>query len=416
MLGQASAPVDGRPADRRADGPGRAAGRRLALQRLTLNDFRSYAAARLDCDTRPVVLTGPNGAGKTNLLEALSFLAPGRGLRRATLAEVTRRAGAEGPQPAAWTVACRLLTPAGEVAIGTGLDPDGAEGAGRRLVRIDGRAARGQAELGRHLAVLWLTPQMDRLFAEGPGGRRRFLDRMVFSLHADHAGHLAAYEQAMRQRTRLLKDERIGQQRADAAWLAALEEVMAANGAAIAAARRDLVERLRLAAPAAESPFPPARLTVVGALEDGLAERPALAVEEAFRRRLAASRAADAAAGAAGEGPHRSDLVAWHAAKDMPAHQCSTGEQKALLIGLVLANARLLAAERGLPPLLLLDEVAAHLDARRRDALFEAVLGLACQAWMTGTDAALFQGLGKAARHLTVEDAHIRDSESMRDI
>ena len=414
MLGQASAPVDGRPVDRRGGAP--LSGGRLAVSRLTLTDFRNYRDARLDCDARPVVLTGPNGAGKTNLLEALSFLAPGRGLRRAVLSDVTRRAAAGRPQPSAWAVACRLVTPTGELAIGTGLDPDSLEGTGRRLVRIDGRTQRGQAVLGHHVAVIWLTPQMDRLFAEGAGGRRRFLDRMVFSLHGDHAGHLAAYEQAMRQRTRLLKDQRLGMQPADDAWLAALEDVMAANGAAIAAARRDLVERLQLAAPSDEAPFPPARLAVDGSLEDGLAGQPALAVEEAFRRRLADNRSVDAAVGAASEGPHRSDLAVWHAAKDLPAHLSSTGEQKALLIGLVLANARVLAAERGFPPLLLLDEVAAHLDSRRRDALYEAVLGLGCQAWLTGTEAALFRGLGGAVRHLAVEDAHIRDSETTRDI
>lgn len=384
-----------------AAGPA-AAGRRLAVTRLTVTEFRCYAAARLEADERPVVLTGPNGAGKTNLLEAVSFLAPGRGLRRVPLAEVTRRAA--GPA-ARWAVAARLTAPAGDCAIGTGLDPEAPPGSARRLVRIDGRTAASQAALGQAVAMAWLTPQMDRLFLEGPGDRRRFLDRLVFGFHPDHAGHLAAYEQAMRERARLLKEDR-----RDESWLAALEDAMAANGVAVAAARRDVAARLRAAVAAGgaeDGPFPQADLAVSGTVEDRLAESPALAVEEAMRRRLAELRRVDAVLGGASEGPHRSDLVVRHRAKDMPAGQCSTGEQKALLIGLVLANARLLAAERGTPPLLLLDEVAAHLDAGRRAALFEALLALGAQAWLTGTDAGLFAPLGDRALHVSIEDARI---------
>ncbi len=383
----------------------RAALRRLAVSRLSVTDFRCYAEARLDADGWPVVLTGPNGAGKTNLLEAVSFLAPGRGLRRARLDAVTRRP-AEGRY---WAVAARVATPHGEVAIGTGLDP-ATPGAGRRTVRIDGRPAAGQAELGEHVAVLWLTPQMDRLFIEGAANRRRFLDRLVFGFHPDHAGQLSAYEQAMRERARLLKDDC-----RDDAWLAALEEAMATNGVAVAAARREVVGRLRGAAARAgfaagdEPPFPPAAVTVTGTVEGWLDEMPALAAEDALRARLRQTRRLDALVGGAAEGPHRSDLVVRHAGKDMPADQCSTGEQKALLVGLVLANARLLAGERGAPPLLLLDEIAAHLDARRRTALFEEVLTLGAQAWLTGTDAGLFAPFGDRARHYGIEDAQLRE-------
>jgi DNA replication and repair protein RecF len=378
---------------------------RLAVTRLAVTEFRCYARAEIACDARPVVLTGPNGAGKTNLLEAVSFLAPGRGLRRATLGEVTRRdAGAT----ARWAVNARLTTPAGEVRIGTGIDPDAPPGSLRRAVRIDGEAA-GQAALGDHVVVVWLTPQMDRLFLEGASGRRRFLDRLVYGFHPDHAARLSAYEQAMRERSRLLKEGR-----GDPAWLGALEEQMATNGVAVAAARRELADRLRAAAARAtlaDGPFPPADLAVEGGLEAMLGERPALACEDTFRARLAELRRLDASIGGASEGPHRSDLTVRHAAKDMPADQCSTGEQKALLIGLVLANARLLAADRGAPPLLLLDEVAAHLDERRRGALYAEIRALGAQAWLTGTDAALFAPLGDGASHWRVEDATIRAAD-----
>jgi len=384
----------------------RAAAHRPAVTRLTVTDFRCYAAARLEGDGRPVVLTGPNGAGKTNLLEAVSFLAPGRGLRRARLDEVTRRP----PESRFWAVAARVATPRGEVAIGTGLDP-AAPGAGRRTVRIDGRPAAGQAELGGHVAVLWLTPQMDRLFIEGAANRRRFLDRLVYGFHPDHAGRLSAYEQAMRERARLLKDDR-----PDQAWLTALEEAMATNGVAVAAARREVVARLAAAAriraagaDEVDEAFPRAEVAVAGSIEAWLDEMPALAAEDTLRARLHDSRRIDALVGGAAEGPHRSDLLVRHAGKDMPADQCSTGEQKALLVGLVLANARLLAGERGAPPLLLLDEIAAHLDARRRTALFEEVLALGAQAWLTGTDAGLFAPFGGRVQHYGIEDAHLRE-------
>ncbi len=389
----------------------------LAVTRLMLTDFRCYEAARLETDRRPVVLTGRNGAGKTNLLEALSFLAPGRGLRRAGLGEITRREAGPG---ARWSVAARLATPAaagGTVAIGTGLDPNSAPGSPRRIVRIDGETMPSQTRLGAQVAFVWLTPQMDRLFQEGAAGRRRFLDRLVYGFEGAHAGHAAAYEQAMRERARLLRDEREGGRRADPAWLEALEEQMAGNGVAVAAARRALVLRLDGVAAetvgagpaAAEPPFPPAAIDVRGTVEHWLADRPALAAEDAFRALLRRSRRADAVMGGAADGPHRSDLEVRHAAKDLPADQCSTGEQKALLIGLVLANARLLAAERGAPPVLLLDEVAAHLDAGRRAALFDALAGLGARAWLTGTDADLFAAFGERARHVRVENARLRE-------
>ena len=391
---------------RMTDGAAQPAPASLSVRRLTVTQFRCYERARVESDGRPVVLTGPNGAGKTNLLEALSFLAPGRGLRRAALADVGRR---QAPAGSAWAIAAELETPAGPVSIGTGLDPAAAEtGGSRRLVRIDGRPAESQSALGAHVALTWLTPQLDRLFLEGSGNRRRFLDRLVFNFHPDHAGHLTAYEQALRERARLLKDGR-----PDPAWLDALEDGMAADAVAIAAARREMVERLRAAdsvaqfGAAGDDLFPRADLDLSGAVEGWLAEDPALAVEDRFRARLKETRPVDAVAGGAADGPHRGDLLVRHAGKDLPAADCSTGEQKALLIGIVLANARLLSAERGAPPLLLLDEIAAHLDRRRRAALFEEIVALGAQAWLTGTDPELFTALGDRALHFTVEDGRI---------
>ena len=378
----------------------------LAIRRLTLTDFRCYAAARLESDGRPVVLTGPNGAGKTNLLEAISFLAPGRGLRRARLEDATRIAAGEVGPPVdrRWAVAARFDSPTDAVTIGTGIDPTAPPGTVRRTVRIDGRTVRSQADLANHVVMVWLTPLMDRLFVEGASNRRRFLDRLVFGFHPSHATHLSAYEQAMRERNRLLKDHRV-----DDAWLSALEDGMASNGVAVAAARREVSQRLAAAADGSDRTFPRAELATTGMVEGWLGDRPALAVEETLRRRLRGNRRADAAAGAATEGPHRSDLMVRHAGKGVAAGQCSTGEQKALLIGIVLANARLMAADFGAAPLLLLDEVSAHLDAARRAALFESLLDLRAQAWLTGTDAHLFAEFGDRARHFIVEDANLSE-------
>jgi DNA replication and repair protein RecF len=399
------APAEAAAAEAPPSGPAAAALPPLAVTRLSVTAFRSYASARLDGAATLMVLTGPNGAGKTNLLEALSFLAPGRGLRRATLGDLTRRDGGamQDAGPAPWAVAARLITPQGPVAIGTGLDPDAPAGTLRRAVRIDGQPADSQAALGRHVAMVWLTPQMDRLFIEGAGNRRRFLDRLVYGFVPEHLAALAAYEQAMRERNRLLK---LGRQ--DDRWLAALEDGMAGHAVAIAAARRQVLARLAQAARAAADPaFPAADLALDGTLEMALDGAPALSVEDDFRASLAKRRAIDAAAGATTEGPHRSDLTVIHRAKAMPAADCSTGEQKALLIGIVLANARLAAADRGAPPILLLDEVAAHLDAERRASLFDTLAGLGGQAWLTGTDRALFAPLEGRARFVAVADGRL---------
>ncbi|HVJ52234.1 MAG TPA: DNA replication/repair protein RecF [Aliidongia sp.] len=372
----------------------------VAVVRLDLSDFRNYRQVRLETDGRPIVLTGANGAGKTNLLEAVSFLAPGRGMRRARLAEIDRQPAEAGQ--GAWAVAARLAAPAGEVVIGTGRD-GASETGDRRLVRIDGQPVKGQAALAQHLNLVWLTPQMDRLFQEGASPRRRFLDRLVFGYDPDHAARLAAYEQALRERARLLR-----QGGADPAWLGVLEDTMAREGVAIAAARRDIVQRLdRAAAEAGDGVFPVPNLTLVGAVEEWLTDSPALAAEERLRAALGAARRIDAEAGGATVGPHRSDFAVRHAGKGVAAVLCSTGEQKALLISIVLAHARLQAALRGLAPVLLLDEIAAHLDQQRRAALFETLLSLGCQAWLTGTDAVLFAELGRNAHFFTVAEGGV---------
>jgi DNA replication and repair protein RecF len=375
----------------------------LAVRRLRLTDFRCYRECRIETDDRPVVLTGPNGAGKTNLLEALSFLAPGRGLRRAALVDVGRRTPVGGARP--WAVAAVIARGTDAVEIGTGIapapatDPAGA----RRVVKIDGVETRTQDELGRHVVACWLTPEMDRLFQEGASVRRRFLDRMVYGFDAGHAARLADYERCMRERLRLLRDGD-GSATQDA-WLGALEGRTAELGVAIAAARREVAARLAAACAASFGPFPAARVQLDGTLEGWLATDPALAAEDRFRARLADCRRIDAEAGRPTVGPHRSDLAVYHVAKDAPARLCSTGEQKALLVRIVLASARLQTVERGMAPLLLLDELAAHLDAERRSALFDELSALGAQAWVTGTDAADFAAFGTRAQWFRVDDA-----------
>ena len=379
---------------------------RVGVTRLVLTDFRNYRAARLTLGTEPVVLTGPNGAGKTNLLEAISLLAPGRGLRGARLTEIGRRLDA-ADDPAlsclasSWAVAAVVATRRGAVRIGTGFDVGQTAGE-RRIVRIDGEPARSQAALGERLAVVWLTPPMDRLFVEGASGRRRFLDRLVLALDPAHAARVAAYEQALRERSQLLREGI-----ADVAWLAALEEVMAAQGIAVAAGRRETVKRLDRVCAEAEGPFPRARLQLVGTVEEWLDAMPALAAEAEFAAALAANRPDDGRTGGTVLGPHRSDLRVSLAAKGVPAEFASTGEQKALLISILLAHARLQRMLRGEPPLLLLDEIAAHLDASRRAALFEALVALDTQVWLTGTDEALFAPLQREAHFLSVRDGHV---------
>ncbi len=368
---------------------------KLAVRRLTMTNFRNYGSARVTVDERPVVLTGANGAGKTNLLEALSLLAPGRGLRRAALAEIARR---EGPG-ATWSVAATLNGAEGPVEVGTGIAEAGEDPPRRRTVRIDGADAASQADLAHYVTMNWLTPEMDRLFDSGTSERRRFLDRLVGGFDRDHAARVGRYERAMRERNRILKG---AGPRGDDAWLGALETAMAENGVAVAAARRGLVGRLGSYCRAPMGGFPAAALAVQGAVEEMLDEMPALAAEDGVRERLAGLRGVDAEAGRATFGVHRSDLVCTHVAGDRPAASCSTGEQKALLIRIVLAGAALHADEKGSAPILLLDEAGAHLDRDRREALFDAVIALGSQAWITGTEPETFAALGDRAQRFAV--------------
>ncbi len=376
----------------------------VVVRQLTVTDFRNHASARMETDALLVVLVGPNGAGKTNLLEALSMLAPGRGLRGAQLADMIRVAS-PGERAAGWAVAAQIDGLRGPVRIGIAWRDTEQEGGGRKVL-IDGKAVRSSAELGQHVRLGWLTPAMDRLFGGPASDRRRFLDRMTAALDPEHALRTGSLERLLRQRNRLLED--IGR---NAAWLDAVEAKIAETAVAVAAARMAALEALEAGMKTVEKhggAFPFARLRLQGWVEDRLRESPALEVEDACREMLAVGRVADAAAGRTLQGPHRSDLQVEHGPKSMPARLCSTGEQKALLIAIVLAHA---AAVKALPgcgaPLLLLDEVAAHLDARRRAGLFEALKGLGCQVWMTGTDAELFSQVREEACFLRVEDGRI---------
>lgn len=350
------------------------------ISRLRVSQFRNYTAAGLDLDHRHVVLKGPNGAGKTNLLEAVSLLSPGRGLRRAAFENF-----AQAGSTASWAVAATLETDDGPVDLGTGAAP--AEGS--RRVRINGANAKTIEALSAYLRVLWLTPDMDGLFRGPASDRRRFLDRLVMTLIPDHGVAVSSYEKAMRQRNKLLDEG------GDPAWINAIEAQMAEHAAAIYFARADSLGHLQRLATADidQDAFPAAHLSLTPLLGDDDAIVASTSLEADLMALWRDTRPKDAAAGRTLVGPHRVDLEIQHAQKSMPAHLCSTGEQKALLIGLVLVHARLVAQMTHITPLLLLDEVAAHLDPSRRMALFAALDALKTQCWMTGTDAMLFESL-----------------------
>ncbi|MBP6545963.1 MAG: DNA replication/repair protein RecF [Phenylobacterium sp.] len=373
---------------------------RTALTRLTLTDFRSYGRAELPLDGRPVYLIGPNGAGKTNLLEAVSLLTPGRGLRGASLAEVGRRMPGE-TQGRAWAVAATIEIDGEPVRLGTGTE---VAGAARRTVRLEGETV-PPGRLADHQRQVWLTPAQDRLFLEGAGDRRRFFDRLVFAAEPAHAAHASAYEKSQRERMRLLTDGP-----ADTDWLSALEARLAEAGALMAAARARTLSALQSEIDErGDRPFPQAKLKLAGAWEQMAAEGvETQEIEARLIAALAAARERDAAAGRMLTGPHRGDLEVIHAEKDRPAAECSTGEQKALILNLVLGQAaRLSRAESGPNPILLLDEVAAHLDRRRRAALFDEITALKLQAFLTGTDEHLFEDLKGRAQGVHVDGSSL---------
>lgn len=368
------------------------------LASLTLTDFRSYERASLAAEGRTVFLFGANGAGKTNLLEAISLFSPGRGLRGSSFAEVGRRLPGE-TVGRAWAVSAQVAGPDGEaVRVGTGVETPGAS---RRLVRIEGETT-PPGRLADHIRPVWLTPAQDRLFLEPASERRRFFDRLVFAAQPIHAAHVAAYDRAMRERLRLLT----GDEAPDPLWLTALEARMAEAGTLMATARAEALAALQAEIDTrGERPFPQARLTLSGEWAQMAAAGADLGeIEARLTTALAAARPRDAAAGRSLTGPHRGDLEVVHAEKDRPAAECSTGEQKALILNLVLAQAARLSRAISAPnPILLLDEVAAHLDARRRAALFDEILALRLQAFLTGTDEALFDHLKGRALGVRVE-------------
>jgi len=374
---------------------------RLFVHTLKLTDFRNYARAELKLDARPVVLIGDNGSGKTNLLEAVSLLGPGQGLRGRPYSELARKQGAGG-----FAVAAKVVSRLDEVEIGTGLPVGSIEESKGRTVRIAGKDASAGA-LAEHVQLVWLIPAMDGLFTGPASERRRFLDRLVLAVDPKMRTPLSRYDRAMRQRNRLFQ-----LREGSRALFEGLEEQMAESGTAIAAARVDAVERLaelieQMREARGESSFPFAVIALEGSLEEALSRLAATEVEDEFRARLDAGREDDRAGCRALEGPHLSDLIVTHGPKNTPASLCSSGEQKALLIGLILAKAELIKALQGPSPLVLLDEVAAHLDQGRREALFGEILRLGAQAWMTGTDRDLFAPMAESAQIFAVNQGKI---------
>lgn len=368
---------------------------KVTIERITLTAFRNYAAVSLAFDGRHVALTGDNGAGKTNLLEAISFLSPGRGLRRAVYADAARQGMDQG-----FSIFARLDGMEGEVEAGTGIGPGEA---GSRKVRINGTEAKSADELLDHLRVLWLTPAMDGLFTGPASDRRRFLDRLVLSLDPAHGRRAADFEKAMKMRNRLLEERRH-----DGTWLSGIEQQMASLGVAMAMARAEMLGLLTRLGERGTSAgaFPAVGLALSGFLDDAEGAA-AIDLEDRYREMLEESRYRDQAAGRTLDGPHRTDLLVTHLGKDMDAARCSTGEQKALLTGLVLAHARLTANMTGFAPILLLDEIAAHFDQSRREALFDLIDDLGGQAFMTGTDRHLFDALGGRAQYFSVSNGDV---------
>jgi DNA replication and repair protein RecF len=371
------------------------------IHRLALTQFRNYRAAQLETSTDLVVLVGPNGAGKTNCLEAISFLSPGRGLRRATLEDVADNQGG-----GSWAVSAEVEGALGLSTLGTGIEASRSDGQGAtRRCRIDREPVASAAAFGDHVRMVWLTPAMDGLFVGSASERRRFFDRLVLAIDSEHSGRVSALERSLRSRNRLLEVRNFDDQ-----WCDAIERETAELAVAVAATRGQTVVKLAamLQARGEASAFPSAAIALDGWMENALLSEPATAVEDRYREVLRQSRARDAAAGRTLDGPHLTDLQVVYAPKNMPARDASTGEQKALLIGLVLAHAALVAESTGIVPLLLLDEVVAHLDPNRRAALFAELGKLGAQVWLTGADPLAFSSIAQTSDTFSVENGHIR--------
>lgn len=376
------------------------------ILRLTVTNFRSYRAASVETSASLVVLVGPNGAGKTNLIEAISFLTPGRGLRRATLEEVAFTEGDSGSEGGGWAVSAEIEGALGLATLGTGIEPAPGEPVTSRKCRIDREPVGSAAAFADHLRIIWLTPAMDGLFSGPASERRRFLDRLVLAVDAEHPSRVSALERSLRSRNRLLEDAS-----PDPHWLDAVEHETAELAVAVAAARAETVQRLQgaLAAGRAIDPaFPFAEIALAGWMEGQLLTAPASDVEDRYRAALKQNRARDAAAGRTLDGPHLSDLAVTYGPKGIAAADASTGEQKALLIRLILAHANLIADMTGFAPVLLLDEIVAHLDPNRRAALYESLAGIGAQVWMTGADPHAFAGIAGRADILEVVGGQLR--------
>lgn len=372
---------------------------RLAIHQLSLTSFRNYADLRLESGGESIVLVGQNGSGKTNLLEAVSLLVPGRGLRKAALPEFQQIGN-----PTAWAVAARARTVTCDMRIGTGRDPDRKIEtlSDKRIAHIDGRPTKSIQALAEAMCMAWITPEMDRILAEGPAARRKFIDRLTCNFDPAHAGRIIRYEKAMRERLRLLREGV-----SDPIWLTALEDEMAKVGVAIAAGRLQLVRQLQAGISESTGHFPRALLELRGQAEQTLQTKAALLVEDEIRAALAKSRPEDAEQNATAIGPHRSDLYIVHAEKNCPADFCSTGEQKALLIAIMLSYVRSLIKSRKVLPILLLDDIAAHLDKSRCDALLTEVNMFGLQIWATGTDSRHFSTLQNSARFYTIDNGTV---------
>jgi len=374
----------------------------VAIHHLSLTNFRSYHAASFDVSGNLVLLVGPNGAGKTNLIEAISLLMPGRGLRRATFEEIAFSEG-DGASDVSWALSAEIEGMLGLVTLGTGIEPPTADVTPARKCRIDREPVTSAAAFADHLRVVWLTPAMDQLFSGPASERRRFLDRLVLAVDAEHPGRVNALERALRSRNRLLEEPR-----PDLHWLDAIEHETAELGVAVSALRAETVRRLQGALAARkDSVFPAAEIALDGWIERLLPDHPASEIEDRYRAVLRDNRSRDAAVGRTTDGPHLTDLAVTYAPKNIPASDASTGEQKALLIGLVLAHAGLIAEMTGSSPLLLLDEIVAHLDPARRSALYEALERLGAQVWMTGADPLAFAEIADRAEVFEISPGRV---------